>query len=67
MTKENKQICPTELGNIVVEMLEEYFPNIVNVKFTASLESQLDEVEEGKVSWKAVLGGFYPPFAIRSA
>lgn len=63
VTKENKQFCPTELGNIVVEMLEEYFPNIVNVKFTASLESQLDEVEEGKVSWKAVLGGFYPPFA----
>lgn len=63
VTKENKQFFPTELGNVVIEMLEEYFPDIVDVKFTANLETQLDQVEEGEVSWKVVLNNFYPPFA----
>ena len=57
-----KHFQPTELGFIVVDMLEEYFKTIVDVKFTADLENELDEIAEGKVEKNALLKSFYDPF-----
>lgn len=58
-----KKFEPTELGFVVLEMLEEYFKTIVDVKFTAELENKLDEIAEGKVTKNALLKEFYEPFA----
>ena len=58
----NKTFQPTELGFVVVDMLEEYFKDIVDVKFTADLENELDEIAEGQVQKNELLGGFYGPF-----
>lgn len=57
-----KQFHPTELGKIVVELLKEYFPTIVDVGFTAQMESALDSIGEGEVSYQKVLSDFYTPF-----
>ncbi len=57
-----KQFQPTELGFVVLDMLEEYFKDIVDVKFTANLENELDEIAEGKVRKNALLKEFYDPF-----
>lgn len=62
VTKEKKAIFPTELGEIIDNILKEYFPDIVNVGFTAEMESELDKVEEGKEEWKKVIRDFYPHF-----
>lgn len=62
VNKENKQIFPTELGEIVNEILVQYFSAIIDVGFTAHLEEQLDGVEEGLVEWKDVIRKFYPDF-----
>ncbi len=59
---EQKRFYPTELGQIVVDLLKEFFPKIIDVEFTAALEAQLDEVEEGTVDWVSVLEQFYFPF-----
>lgn len=61
--RQEKTFHPTELGFIVLDMLEEYFKDIVDVKFTADLENELDGIAEGKVTCKALLKGFYGPFA----
>ncbi|MBN2097072.1 MAG: type I DNA topoisomerase [Candidatus Omnitrophica bacterium] len=53
---------PTELGFTVTDMLTQYFPKILDVKFTAMLEEELDEVEEGKLDWVKVVEFFYQPF-----
>ena len=53
---------PTELGFKVNDMLVEYFPKILDPKFTALMEEQLDEIEEGKLSSQKVLEDFYAPF-----
>ena len=58
----DKHFQPTELGFIVVDMLESYFKTIVDVKFTADLENALDEIAEGKVEKNALLRAFYDPF-----
>ncbi|PKM95702.1 MAG: type I DNA topoisomerase [Firmicutes bacterium HGW-Firmicutes-1] len=63
ISKEAKQLFPTELGEIVSEILVEYFSEIVDVGFTASLEEQLDHVEEGDMEWKNVIRKFYPHFS----
>ena len=63
VTREAKFLYPTELGEMVNEIMKEYFANIVDVDFTAHMEEQLDEVEEGKVPWKDVIRDFYPDFA----
>ena len=60
--KENKVIYPTELGEIVIDILKSYFQDIVDVDFTAQMEEQLDEVERGKIPWKKVIREFYPAF-----
>ncbi|MCD8239678.1 MAG: type I DNA topoisomerase [Clostridiales bacterium] len=62
VTKENKLFYPTELGIVVNEILKNNFGDIVNVDFTAEMERQLDEVEEGKHEWKQILRDFYPHF-----
>ncbi|MDN5294408.1 MAG: topoisomerase [Eubacteriales bacterium] len=59
----NKQFQPTELGFIVVDLLKKYFPDIIDVDFTAEMETQLDLIEEGEKDWVEVLEGFYRPFA----
>ena len=60
----DKHFQPTELGFVVVDMLEEYFKSIVDVKFTADLENELDEIAEGKVEKNQLLKEFYDPFAV---
>ncbi len=57
-----KQLVPTELGFATTNLLGERFPKIVNVKFTAQMETSLDEVEEGKENYIAVLHDFYGDF-----
>ncbi len=61
---EKKSLYPTELGRIVNEILKGSFSNIVNVEFTAELESQLDEIAQGDANWSAVIGDFYVDFAV---
>ena len=56
---EKRVFFPTELGYEVKNELEKYFPNIMNIKFTASLEDKLDEIGDGKTNWKDVLKEFY--------
>lgn len=59
----NKRFEPTELGEIVNTLIVEFFPQIVNVSFTAEMESDLDKVGEGLEEWKEVVDRFYQPFA----
>ena len=59
---QNKSMVPTELGVLVNEILIDYFSAIINEKFTANLESQLDEIEDGEILWKDVVGDFYQEF-----
>ncbi len=59
---EKKSIVPTELGFQVTEYLEEYFKNVMNVKFTAEMEKQLDEIAEGKKHWQDTVEEFYDTF-----
>ena len=58
----DKHFQPTELGFVVVDMLEEYFKDIVDVKFTAGLENELDEIADGKIEKNQLLRDFYGPF-----
>ncbi len=60
--RREKQFRPTELGFIVTDMLEEYFKDIVDVKFTANLEGELDEVADGTLNKNDLLRKFYAPF-----
>ena len=62
VTREKKRLFPTELGIMVTDMMNSYFSEIVSTEFTASMESRLDEVEEGKEDWKQILRDFYPEF-----
>ncbi|MCB0192730.1 MAG: type I DNA topoisomerase [Anaerolineae bacterium] len=61
--KFEKRLYPTELGEIVNDLLTEYFPDIVNVQFTAQMEEDLDRIAEGDREWPSVLEEFYDPFA----
>ena len=58
-----KRFEPTELGEIVNKLIVEYFPDIVNVTFTAEMEGKLDDVEVGKEQWQRVIDAFYKPFS----
>jgi len=55
-------LYPTELGMAVADLLIKHFPEILDVKFTAQMEEELDEIELGKLDWQAVLKQFYGPF-----
>ncbi len=60
--KVQKQLAPTDLGKIVNSLLTENFSDIINVEFTAKMESEFDEIAEGKEKWKNVIRQFYEPF-----
>jgi DNA topoisomerase-1 len=60
ITKENKNIYVTELGEAVNKVMKDQFSSIVNVNFTASLETLLDGVADGNVRWKTIIENFYP-------
>ncbi len=60
--RQNKQFAPTELGFIVTDLLKEYFGGILEVEFTAKLEEELDQIEDGQMNWKTVIKDFYLPF-----
>ena len=61
--RDDKRFRPTELGLLVIDLLRQHFPDIIDIAFTAGLESQLDLVERGQAGWQAVVAGFYSPFA----
>lgn len=65
VTLEDKKFVPTELGELVNELMEEFFPEILDLEFTAKMEDELDYIEEGKQEWVKVLDGFYSSFAKR--
>ncbi len=60
--RERKTLIPTELGEVSTKLMEERFPKIANVKFTAQMEQNLDTVEEGKYEWVQLLTDFYGDF-----
>ena len=60
--KEQKQLLPTELGKIVNKLLVENFSDVVNVEFTADVETRFDKIAEGNEKWKDVIREFYGPF-----
>lgn len=62
---EEKKFVPTELGELLIEQTEQFFPEILNVEFTANMEEDLDHVEEGSEDWVRVLGEFYESFEKR--
>ena len=62
VTRERRRLAPTDVGRLVNTLLIKGFENIVDVKFTAEMEEQLDTIAEGKVKWSHTLGEFYPPF-----
>jgi len=59
---EQRKFFPTDLGKLVNELLVRHFPAIMNTEFTASMEQNLDRVEEGSVAWLRILQDFYGPF-----
>lgn len=61
--KEGKALKPTELGEVITNLMKERFPNIVNIKFTADMEGNLDTVESGKAKWVDILDDFYGDFS----
>ncbi len=63
--KKGKYFIPTDLGKIVNELLNEYFPDVTDIEFTAQLEKRLDEIEEGKEKWQEILKDFYSDFKER--
>ncbi len=62
---EEKKFIPTELGELVIQLMEEFFPEILDVEFTANMEDDLDHVEEGTQDWVNVIGEFYKSFEER--
>ncbi|MBQ3426991.1 MAG: type I DNA topoisomerase [Clostridia bacterium] len=60
--RSNKQLVPTELGNVTTDIMKQNFKDIVDVEFTAHMEQELDDVEDGKTNWISVLREFYPDF-----
>lgn len=62
VTRENRQLVPTTLGRMISDILVEYFPDVVNVGFTAGMEARLDEVEEQKADWVRMIRDFWGPF-----
>src|SRR5690625_7800455 len=65
VSMEERRFHPTEIGTIVNEMLEQYFPEIIDVDFTADMETSLDDIEEGKTKWVQVMDEFYNGFSKR--
>ncbi|WP_201713778.1 type I DNA topoisomerase [Rossellomorea arthrocnemi] len=62
VTLDNKRFIPTELGEIVLELVREFFPDIIDVEFTANMERSLDDIEDGNVRWERIIDRFYQDF-----
>ncbi len=60
--RETKSLKPTELGLLINDIMEKHFDKIVNIDFTANMESNLDKIEDGEISWINVIDEFYKPF-----
>src|SRR5690606_18617313 len=58
----DRRFHPTELGTVVVDLLKEHFPQVIDVEFTARMEAHLDRIEEGDADWVDVIQKFYGPF-----
>ena len=69
VTKEGKNIFVTDLGEVVNNMMQDAFPSIVDVNFTANMEALLDGIGDGSIKWKTVVANFYPDLdaAVKSA
>lgn len=67
VTRDGKRLTPTETGLLVNDMLIEYFPDILDVGFTAQMEEDLDHVAAGERKWVQVIREFYAPFAVQVA
>ena len=65
VTIDQRRFFPTELGEIVVDLLKEFFPEIIDVDFTAKMETDLDSIEEGKHHWVDIIDDFYKDFEKR--
>lgn len=62
VVRENKQFYSTELGRVVLDLLKNHFTRVIDLKFTADMESRLDRIEDGILNWREVLEDFYGPF-----
>ena len=62
VVRENKAFKPTELGEVTTKLMKERFPKIVNVRFTAQVENELDQVQSGQEDWVETLHNFYDDF-----
>lgn len=62
VVREGKTLKPTELGEVITDLMKKRFPDIVNIKFTAQMEDNLDTVEAGKEKWTKILADFYDDF-----
>lgn len=62
VTRSNKQLVPTQLGRIINDILVEHFSAVVDVNFTASVETNLDRVEDNEIEWPSMIASFYAPF-----
>lgn len=62
--KEGGKFYPTELGTVVTDLLTESFGDIFDIRYTARMEEELDEIEDGKVDWRQAMGSFYERFAV---
>jgi DNA topoisomerase-1 len=62
VTSRDRRLTPSEIGFLVNDMLVEHFPEVVDIDFTASMESDLDKVEEGTADWQHIIRQFYEPF-----
>ncbi|MBI5620013.1 type I DNA topoisomerase [Candidatus Gottesmanbacteria bacterium] len=65
VTREEKKLIPTELGNAVTDFLVQYFPDIMDLPFTAKMEGNLDAIANGETPWVPVIAEFYGPFEKR--
>jgi DNA topoisomerase-1 len=61
--RKSGKFIPTELGLLITELLVKHFPKIIDLKFTANIEDELDKIEEGKIDWINVVKEFYQPFS----
>lgn len=64
VTLDNKRFVPTELGEIICESIREFFPDIIDVEFTAKMEEEFDNIEAGEVEWRKVIDDFYHNFEV---
>ncbi|HET7616149.1 MAG TPA: DNA topoisomerase, partial [Bacillales bacterium] len=62
---DGRNFVPTELGEIVLELIVDFFPEVLDVEFTAKMENELDEIEEGKENWVEIIDEFYRDFEKR--